>query len=142
MSIGEFPESLTQAMLVGCNVSREIGRILSIITCLYIYMCMCVYIYIYICIHIHTQRGIRAEPVGRPDGARTSSRSPPHYTRSRRGHVLLLSSYMYIFVYTICVHMYRCVCIYIYIYIHMYVGVIGVVGVASTADVVAKRYPL
>ena len=25
-SIGDFPESLTQAMLVGCNVSREIGR--------------------------------------------------------------------------------------------------------------------
>ena len=23
---GDFPESLTQAMLVGCNVSREIGR--------------------------------------------------------------------------------------------------------------------
>ena len=27
MSIGNFPESLSQAMLVGCNVSREIGRI-------------------------------------------------------------------------------------------------------------------
>ena len=26
MSIGDFPESLSQAMLVGCNVSREIGR--------------------------------------------------------------------------------------------------------------------
>ena len=25
-SIGDFPESLTRAMLVGCNVSREIGR--------------------------------------------------------------------------------------------------------------------
>ena len=25
MSLGNFPESLTQAMLVGCNVSREIG---------------------------------------------------------------------------------------------------------------------
>ena len=24
--IGDFPESLTRAMLVGCNVSREIGR--------------------------------------------------------------------------------------------------------------------
>ena len=24
--MGDFPESLTQAMLVGCNVSREIGR--------------------------------------------------------------------------------------------------------------------
>ena len=27
MSIGDFPESLSQAMLVGCNVSREIGCI-------------------------------------------------------------------------------------------------------------------
>ena len=27
MSIGDFPESLSQAMLVGCNVSRRIGRI-------------------------------------------------------------------------------------------------------------------
>ena len=26
MSIGDFPESLSRAMLVGCNVSREIGR--------------------------------------------------------------------------------------------------------------------
>ena len=26
MSIGNLPESLSQAMLVGCNVSREIGR--------------------------------------------------------------------------------------------------------------------
>ena len=26
MSIGDFPEVLSQAMLVGCNVSREIGR--------------------------------------------------------------------------------------------------------------------
>ena len=26
MSIGNFPESLSQAMLVGCNVSRESGR--------------------------------------------------------------------------------------------------------------------
>ena len=26
MSIGDFQESLTRAMLVGCNVSREIGR--------------------------------------------------------------------------------------------------------------------
>ena len=26
MSVGDFPESLSQAMLVGCNVSREIGR--------------------------------------------------------------------------------------------------------------------
>ena len=26
MPIGDFPESLSQAMLVGCNVSREIGR--------------------------------------------------------------------------------------------------------------------
>ena len=26
MSIGDLPESLSQAMLVGCNVSREIGR--------------------------------------------------------------------------------------------------------------------
>ena len=26
MSIGDFPESLSQAMLAGCNVSREIGR--------------------------------------------------------------------------------------------------------------------
>ena len=25
MSVGDFPESLSQAMLVGCNVSREIG---------------------------------------------------------------------------------------------------------------------
>ena len=25
MSIGDFPEILSQAMLVGCNVSREIG---------------------------------------------------------------------------------------------------------------------
>ena len=29
-STGDFPESLSQAMLVGCNVSREIGRRLSI----------------------------------------------------------------------------------------------------------------
>ena len=35
--IGDFPESLSQAMLVGCNVSRRIGR-------------MCVYIYIYVSI--------------------------------------------------------------------------------------------
>ena len=27
--IGDFPESLSQAMLVGCNASREIGRIAS-----------------------------------------------------------------------------------------------------------------
>ena len=27
--IGSFPESLSQAMLVGCNVSREIGRNMS-----------------------------------------------------------------------------------------------------------------
>ena len=26
MSIGDFPESLSQAMLVRCNFSREIGR--------------------------------------------------------------------------------------------------------------------
>ena len=26
MSIGDFPENLSQAMLVGCNVSRGIGR--------------------------------------------------------------------------------------------------------------------
>ena len=26
MSIGDFPESLTRAMLAGCNVSWEIGR--------------------------------------------------------------------------------------------------------------------
>ena len=26
MSIGDFPESLSRAMLVGCNVRREIGR--------------------------------------------------------------------------------------------------------------------
>ena len=26
MAIGDFPESLSQAMLVGCDVSREIGR--------------------------------------------------------------------------------------------------------------------
>ena len=26
MSIGDFPESLSQAMLAGCNVSRETGR--------------------------------------------------------------------------------------------------------------------
>ena len=28
--MGDFPESLSQAMLVGCNVSREIGRMLHI----------------------------------------------------------------------------------------------------------------
>ena len=27
MSMGDFPDDLSQAMLVGCNVSREIGRI-------------------------------------------------------------------------------------------------------------------
>ena len=27
MSIGDFPEDLSQAMVVGCNVSREIGRV-------------------------------------------------------------------------------------------------------------------
>ena len=26
MSVGDFPENSSQAMLVGCNVSREIGR--------------------------------------------------------------------------------------------------------------------
>ena len=26
MSVGDFPENLSQAMLVGCNASREIGR--------------------------------------------------------------------------------------------------------------------
>ena len=26
MSIGDFPESLSRAILVGCNVSRRIGR--------------------------------------------------------------------------------------------------------------------
>ena len=31
--IGDFPESLSQAMLVGCNVSREIGRTLFSFAC-------------------------------------------------------------------------------------------------------------
>ena len=30
MSIGDFPENLSQAMLVGCNVSRRIGRTLIV----------------------------------------------------------------------------------------------------------------
>ena len=34
MSIGDFPESLSQAMLVGCNVSRRIGRKLISRVCL------------------------------------------------------------------------------------------------------------
>ena len=29
MSTGDFPESLSQVMLAGCNVSREIGRTYS-----------------------------------------------------------------------------------------------------------------
>ena len=40
MSIGNFPESLTQAMLVGCNV-RRIGRMVGlakISTCLWVFI--------------------------------------------------------------------------------------------------------
>ena len=81
MSIGDFPESLSQTMLVGCNVSRRIGRnemegtnkgegyfkVFSdcfdcyfdvfvsnfIYIYIYIYMYVCIYIYIYIYVYTH-----------------------------------------------------------------------------------------
>ena len=57
MSIGIFPESLSQANVSKDNVSREIGRtcmlhIILYIICIYIYIYRCIYIYIYIYIYI------------------------------------------------------------------------------------------
>ena len=63
---GNFPESLSQAMLVGCNVSREIGRTghagsarrgytslpYSTFNTSHKFVNQCVYIYIYICTHM------------------------------------------------------------------------------------------
>ena len=51
--MGDFPESLSQAMLVGCNVSREIGRRGILYIHIYMYICIYVYMYIYIYVYIY-----------------------------------------------------------------------------------------
>ena len=54
MSIGDFPESLSQAMLVGCHVSRGIGRsVRRVVPPIYEHVYVYVYIYIYVCVYIH-----------------------------------------------------------------------------------------
>ena len=98
--IGDLSESLSQAMLVGCNVSREIGCMssyvvpISHITCLYriiLYHVIVYYTYLlYIYIHIHTYTYIYI-------------------------CICVCITYIYIYIYTM-----HNIYIYIYIYIHIY----------------------
>ena len=135
--IGDLPESLSQAMLVGVMLVGGLGvglrrgrRLAGIYTYIYIYLydiqytytlyvCMITnMIYIYIYIHLPLRRGCRLA-----DAVELLKR----LVREIRGlivyiyiyiHTYNLYIYIYIYVY-IHVYMYMCMCVYLCIYISL-----------------------
>ena len=51
MSVGDFPESLSQAILVGCNVRRRmVNTIITIIIMNITVVCLCVWVWVCVCL--------------------------------------------------------------------------------------------
>ena len=114
MSIGDYPESLSQAMLVGNNVSREIGRILA---CISGYLGMYSLVSRFLGFLVSWfRRSFKASDTsgtassydyGVPHGA---TPPPTPWGRARN------PSYIYIYIYIITLY-----ASYVYIYIYIYI---------------------
>ena len=101
MSIGDFPESLSQAILVGIMLvigcirnaygyTSRISRVVRSPTCIH---CMPLSLSLYIYIYIERERDTRV-------------------------HIHMIYIYIYIYIH-VHVYVYVCICVYIYIYIYI-----------------------